>query len=76
MVVIEADIICERESHKAIIIGKGGQMIKRIGQAARRNIERMLGCKVYLDLYVKVRPDWLNNDGFLREYGLDKEDED
>lgn len=76
IVVIEADIICERESHKAIIIGKGGQMIKRIGSAARRNIERMLGCKVYLDLYVKVRPDWLNNEGFLREYGLNEEDKE
>ena len=76
IVVIEADIICERESHKAIIIGKGGQMIKRIGTAARKSIERMLGCKVYLDLYVKVRPDWLNNEGFLREYGLNEEDKE
>ena len=75
MVRIEADIICEKESHKAIIIGKGGQMIKRIGTAARKNIERMLGCKVYLDLYVKVRSDWMNNEGFLHEYGLDKDDE-
>ncbi len=74
-VVIQADIICERDSHKGIIIGKNGQMIKRIGTAARKNIERMLGCKVFLELYVKVRSDWQNNDTYLREFGLSEEDE-
>ena len=74
MVLIQADIICERESHKGIIIGKNGQMIKRIGTAARRNIERMLGCKAYLELYVKVRSDWQNNDAYLREFGLSEEE--
>ncbi len=71
--VIKADIICSRDSHKAIIIGRDGQMIKRIGTAARRNIEKMLDCKVYLDLYVKVRNDWQNNDALLGETGLGKD---
>ncbi|MCR5328945.1 MAG: GTPase Era [Saccharofermentans sp.] len=71
--VIKADIICNRDSHKAIIIGRDGQMIKRIGTAARRNIEKMLDCKVYLDLYVKVRNDWQNNDAMLGSTGLSKD---
>lgn len=71
--VIKADIICNRDSHKAIIIGRDGQMIKRIGTAARRNIEKMLDCKVYLDLYVKVRNDWQNNDAMLGSAGLGKD---
>ena len=73
VVVIKADIICNRDSHKAIIIGRDGQMIKRIGTAARRNIEKMLDCKVYLDLYVKVRNDWQNNDAMLGSTGLSKD---
>ena len=73
MAVIKADIICSRDSHKGIIIGKDGQMIKRIGTAARRNIEKMLDCKVFLDLYVKVRNDWQNNDALLGETGLGKD---
>lgn len=73
MAVIKADIICNRDSHKAIIIGKDGQMIKRIGTAARRNIEKLLDCKVYLDLYVKVRNDWQNNDAMLGSTGLSKD---
>lgn len=73
MAVIKADIICNRDSHKAIIIGRDGQMIKRIGTASRRNIERLLDCKVYLDLYVKVRNDWQNNDAMLGSTGLSKD---
>ena len=76
IVVIKADIICLRKSHKGILIGQDGKMIKRIGTAARKNIERMLGCKVYLDLYVKVREDWLNNDAILKETGLSATEED
>lgn len=75
IVVIKADILCLRKSHKAIIIGHDGKMIKRIGTAARKNIEKMLGCKVYLDLYVKVREDWQNNDAILRETGLSDTEE-
>ena len=69
MIRIFASIICERKSHKAIILGRDGQMIKRIGTAARRNIERMTGCKVYLELHVKVRPDWKNAIPHLNEFG-------
>ena len=74
-VVIKATIICERDSHKAIIIGKNGQMIKRIGTSARINIERLVDCKVYLELFVKVREDWKNNDTLLKSYGFHAEDE-
>lgn len=74
-IVIHATIICEKDTHKAIIIGKGGQMIKRIGTSARINIERLVGCKVYLELYVKVREDWKNNDTLLRSYGFRPEDD-
>ncbi|MCR4776800.1 MAG: GTPase Era [Saccharofermentans sp.] len=76
IVVIKADILCMRKSHKGILIGEDGKMIKRIGTAARKNIERMLGCKVYLDLYVKVREDWQNNDAILKETGLSDTEED
>ena len=76
IVVIKADILCLRKSHKGILIGEDGKMIKRIGTAARKNIERMLGCKVYLDLYVKVREDWQNNDAILKETGLSATEED
>ncbi|MBR1797714.1 MAG: GTPase Era [Clostridiales bacterium] len=74
-VVIKATIICERDSHKAIIIGRGGQMIKRIGTSSRINIERLTGCKVYLELFVKVREDWKNNDTLLRSYGFRPEED-
>lgn len=66
---IEATIICEKESHKGIIIGKKGVMLKKIGSAARHDIEEMLGCRVNLRLWVKVRPGWRNNFGNLKEYG-------
>ena len=73
MVIIKAAVICERNSHKGIIIGKNGAMIKRIGTSARMQIERMLGCKVYLDLFVKVREDWKNNEILLKDYGYQSE---
>lgn len=75
MVVIKASIICERNSHKGIIIGKNGQMLKRIGSTARINIEKLLGCKVFLELFVKVRDDWKNNDTLLKDYGFVIEDD-
>ena len=75
MVYIEASIICERKSHKGIIIGKDGQMLKRIGTAARKSIERMCGCKCYLELFVKYREDWKNDDTFLKQFGFTNEDE-
>jgi GTP-binding protein Era len=66
---IDASIICERDSHKGIIIGKGGATLKRIGIAARKDIEEMLGMKVNLKIWVKVRRDWKNNLNMLNEYG-------
>ena len=69
---IEASIICERDSHKGIIIGKGGSMLKRIGSEARRDIEALAGGRVYLKLFVKVRKDWRDNEALLRDYGYEK----
>ena len=66
---IDATIICERESHKGIIIGKKGAMLRKIGTGARHEIEEMLEQQVNLKLFVKVRPDWRNNKMLLKEYG-------
>lgn len=66
---IIADIIVQRESQKAIILGEGGKMIKRLGTDARGSIEGFLGRKVFLELFVKVRPKWRDNENFLKEYG-------
>lgn len=66
---IDADIICERESHKGIIIGKGGHTLKGIGKAAREDMERLLDCRVNLKLFVKVREDWRNHSGHLSNLG-------
>lgn len=72
LIEIEASIICEKESHKGIIIGKGGAMLKRIGTAARRELEDMTESKVFLKLFVKVRKDWRDNETLLRDYGYTK----
>ena len=66
---IEADIICERDSHKGIIIGKGGAMVKEIGTAARAEIEDQLGAQVNLKLFVKVRKNWRDNENYMKSYG-------
>ncbi len=66
---IRATIIVEKESQKGIVIGKGGKMIKSIGTKARKDIEDLLGQHVYLELYVKVREDWRNQDSALKEFG-------
>lgn len=66
---IVADIIVQRESQKAIILGQKGSMIKKIGSAARIEIEKFLNRKVFLELFVKVRPHWRDNDLYLKEYG-------
>jgi len=66
---IDANIFCEKDSHKGIIIGKGGAMLKKIGSLARTDIEKMVDCKVYLQLWVKVREDWRDNDLVLNELG-------
>ncbi|MDE3252278.1 MAG: GTPase Era [Bacteroidota bacterium] len=69
LVKIQADIIVNRETQKAIIIGDKGKMIKQIGVAARADIEAFIGQKVFLELFVKVRPKWRDNDFQLKEYG-------
>ena len=67
---IEATIYCLRDSHKGIIIGKAGNMLKRIGTYAREDLEEMLGTKVNLKIWVKVKEDWLNNDSILKKFKL------
>ena len=69
LIKIRAEIIVQRESQKAIIIGDGGKMIKQIGSTARVEIEKFLEQKIFLELFVKVRPKWRENDTFLKEYG-------
>lgn len=66
-----ATIYCERESHKGIVIGRNGSMLKRIGTESRHDIEWLFGTKVNLQLWVKVRPDWRNSASALREFGFD-----
>lgn len=66
---IDATIICERDSHKGIIIGKGGSMLKQIGTYARQEIEALLDCKVNLKLWVKVKKDWRDNDFLIKNFG-------
>ncbi len=72
---IEATIICEKDSHKGIIIGKQGSMLKKIGASARVDIEKMLECKVNLQLWVKVKKDWRDSDILLKNFGYREEKE-
>lgn len=74
MAEIEATIVCERDSHKGIIIGKGGQMLKKIGSQARADIERMLDMKVNLKIWVKVKKDWRDSDFMLKNFGFQSKD--
>ena len=71
---VEATIICERDSHKGIIIGKQGAMLKKIGSEARPEIEKLLETRVNLKLWVKVRKDWRDSDLLVKNYGYDKKD--
>ena len=71
IVEVEATIICERESHKGIIIGKNGSMLKRIGTMARKEIEQFFGIKATVKLWVKVKEDWRNRQGLIHTFGLD-----
>ena len=71
---IEATIVCERESHKGIIIGKGGQMLKKIGSAARPEIEDLLEMQVNLQLWVKVKKDWRDSDFLMKNFGYNPKD--
>ncbi len=71
---IDATIICERDSHKGIIIGKGGSMLKKIGTNARYEIERLLDCQVNLKLWVKVKKDWRDSDFLIKNFGYKEDD--
>ena len=71
---IDATIICERDSHKGIVIGKGGAMLRRIGSQARREIENMLEMKVNLQLWVKVKKDWRDSDFMIKNFGYNKKE--
>ncbi|MCI5604135.1 MAG: GTPase Era [Clostridia bacterium] len=70
---IYATIFCEKATHKGIIIGKGGEMLKKIGSMARGDIEKMLDKKVYLELWVKVKSDWRNSDFLIKNFGYNAE---
>jgi GTP-binding protein Era len=69
LIKIMADIIVQRETQKGIVLGEGGKMIRQLGTLARKDIEEFLGSKVFLELYVKVRPKWRDNEMQLKEYG-------
>ncbi len=69
LIKITADIIVQRDTQKGIILGEAGKMIKQLGTLARKDIEEFLGSKVFLELYVKVRPKWRDNETHLKEYG-------
>ena len=71
---IDATIICERDSHKGIIIGKQGSMLKKIGSTARYEIERLLGCKVNLKLWVKVQKNWRDSDFLMKNFGYHEDE--
>ena len=74
IVEIEATIICERDSHKGIIIGKQGSMLKKIGTNARYEIEKMLEMQVNLKLWVKVKKDWRDSDFLIKNFGYTKDE--
>ncbi|MDD6505175.1 MAG: GTPase Era, partial [Lachnospiraceae bacterium] len=71
---IDATIVCERDSHKGIIIGKQGAMLKKIGTNARYEIEKLLECKVNLKLWVKVKKDWRDSDFLIKNFGYREEE--
>lgn len=73
---IDATIFCERDTHKGIIIGKGGAMLKRVGTYARADMEQFFGGKINLKLWVKVKEDWRNREGLLRNFGYSQSDFD
>ena len=70
---LDLTIYCEKASHKGIIIGRGGEMLKRISSAARRDIEKFMGTKVYMETWVKVKENWRDNPNFIRSQGYNEE---
>jgi GTP-binding protein Era len=74
MISIRAEIFCERPSHKPIIIGKNGEMLKKIGSRAREDMERFFGVKVFLDLWVKVKENWRESAATVANFGFKSEE--
>ena len=74
MIDIDATIVCERDSHKGIVIGKGGSKLKLIGTQARKEIENLLDCRVNLQLWVKVKKDWRDSDFLMKNYGYGRDE--
>ena len=72
LVYVRATVYVERESQKGIIVGKGGAMLRAVGEAARTDIEKLLGSRIYLDLWVKTRKDWRNQLQGLRQVGYEE----
>jgi GTP-binding protein Era len=70
MLKLYCTIVVDRESQKPIVVGRGGEMIKRIGMAAREDLERFFGARVFLDLHVRVKSEWREDDGVLSDLGL------
>ncbi len=70
---INLDIVCEKANHKAILIGKGGKAIKEVSSFARQDMEKFLGKKVFLTTYIKVKEDWRNSAGLMKEYGYSQD---
>lgn len=75
MIDIDATIVCERDSHKGIIIGKGGSKLKQIGMQARKEIENLLDCRVNLQLWVKVKKDWRDSDFLMKNFGYNRNED-
>jgi GTPase len=71
LVRIAATIVVERDAHKGMVIGEGGERLKRIGSEARQELERLLGARVFLELWVKVRSGWADDESHLRSYGYE-----
>lgn len=73
---IRAEIICEKQSHKQIIIGKGGEVLKKVGMYSRQELEKVTGSKIFLDLWVRVKENWREREGLVSNFGYNKKDID
>ena len=74
LVKIRAEIICEKQSHKQIIIGKGGEVLKKVGMYSREELEKVTGSKIFLDLWVRVKENWRDREGLVSNFGYNKKD--
>ena len=76
LIKIRAEIICEKQSHKQIIIGKGGEVLKKVGMYSREELEKLTGSKIFLDLWVRVKENWREREGLVSNFGYNKKDID